>query len=123
VGLGAVIALPVLKKGLHSAAGMTSRGISETSDAISGMAGNIRSGWGAMVQEARSSCTNARAGHVGAMTGAAIGGVVGASAGGPLGAGLGAAVGGGLGGAVGCHKAPGVPPAETTIPDDYDQEA
>ncbi|HUW65341.1 MAG TPA: glycine zipper domain-containing protein [Spirochaetia bacterium] len=117
MGLGAVVALPALRKGLHSAAEMTSRGISETSDAISGMTGNVKSGWGAMVQDARTPCTNTRAGHVGAMTGAAIGGVVGASAGGPLGAGLGAVVGGGLGGAMGCHRTPEVPPpAESLTP-------
>ena len=114
-----MVALPALRKGLHNAAEMTTRGIAETSDVISGAAGNVKSGWGAMVQDARTSCTNTRAGHVGAMTGAAIGGVVGASAGGPLGAGLGAVVGGGLGGAMGCRRTPEVsPPAENITPAD-----
>ena len=102
--------MPALRRGLHSAAEMTGRGITETSEAVSGMASNVKSGWGALVQDARSTCSNPRAGHVGTVTGAAIGGIVGASAGGPLGAGLGAVVGGGLGSAVGCHRAPEVPP-------------
>jgi len=114
VGLGAVVALPALQRGLRSAAEVTSRGISETSDVISGLTENVKSGWGAMIQEARASYSNAEPGHVGTVTGAALGGVVGASAGGPLGAGLGAVVGGGLGSAVGRRRAHAAfPPPES----------
>jgi len=115
VGLGAVVAFPALKRGLGSAADAVNKGFRETSEAMSEAGANLKSGWGTLVQGARSSCTNVTAGQVGAMTGAAIGGVLGASAGGPLGAGLGAVVGGGLGGTVGCHRAAQVPPpADTT---------
>ena len=105
VGLGAVAAFPALKRGLGSAADAVNRGFRETSEAMSEATANLKSGWGAVVGGARSTCANVTAGQVGTMTGAAIGGVIGASAGGPLGAGLGAVVGGSLGQTVGCRRA------------------
>lgn len=116
VGLGAVVALPVLKKGLQSAVEVTSRGISETSDVVGDITENVKSGWGTMLQDARTPCSSNRAEHVGTMTGAAIGGVIGASTGGPLGAGLGAVVGGGLGGAMRCRRTHAVSSMEVPTP-------
>ncbi len=104
LGLGVLIAGPVISSGLRAVAVTAAKGVLEITDQARNISSQAKNEWGQMLNEARQqpspNWSNPNGSTVGASVGGAIGaglgstaGPVGAAAGGGLGAGVGATVG------------------------------